>query len=133
MNSVKVHGGSGIPFGFVETKLGSENIYLQHMICYISYTGCKIYSRHPFKPFSELWKSLYAYDTVHHSWLLLDEKVSKENELPRGLYGHTINVINGYVYLFGGTSGTFYFNTIYRLVHVYFLIEKYEFSNLENI
>ena len=72
---------------------------------------------HPFWPISELWKSLYAYDTVHHSWLLLDENVSKENELPRGLYGHTINVINGYVYLFGGTSGTFYFNTIYRLVH----------------
>ena len=63
---------------------------------------------------SELSKSLYAYDTVNHSWLLLDEDVSKEDELPRGLYGHTINVINGYVYLFGGTSGTFYFNTIYR-------------------
>ena len=58
--------------------------------------------------------------------------MSKENELPRGLYGHTINVINGYVYLFGGTSGTFYFNTIYRLVHVYFFHYKCEFSNLEH-
>ena len=58
--------------------------------------------------------------------------MSKENELPRGLYGHTINVINGYVYLFGGTSGTFYFNTIYRLVHVYFFYDNCEFSNLEH-
>ena len=60
--------------------------------------------------------------------------MSKENELPRGLYGHTINVINGYVYLFGGTSGTFYFNTIYRLVHApqfTMFYEKYEFLNLE--
>ena len=60
--------------------------------------------------------------------------MSKENELPRGLYGHTINVINGYVYLFGGTSGTFYFNTIYRLVHdPQFIIfyEKFEFWSLE--
>ena len=65
---------------------------------------------------SELCKSLYAYDTVNHSWLLLDQDVSKENELPRGLYGHTINVINGYVYLFGGTSGTFYYNTITKHV-----------------
>ena len=37
LNSMKVHGGSGIPFGFVETKLGSEKYlfttyHMNHMI-----------------------------------------------------------------------------------------------------
>lgn len=43
----------------------------------------------------------------------MDKNLSDENGLSRGIYGHTINIINGTVYIVGGTSGNLYFNSVY--------------------
>ena len=59
-------------------------------------------------------RALYAYDTQNGEWFHLDKNISDENTLSRGLYGHTINIINGTVYIVGGTSGNLYFNSVYR-------------------
>ena len=59
-------------------------------------------------------RALYAYDTQNGEWFYLDKNISDENTLSRGLYGHTINIINGTVYIVGGTSGNLYFNSVYR-------------------
>ena len=56
-------------------------------------------------------RALYAYDTVNHSWTHIDAGLSSQNALPRGIYGHTMHVINGFVYLIGGTSGSEFYNT----------------------
>ena len=59
-------------------------------------------------------RALYAYDTQNGEWFHLDKNIPDENALPRGLYGHTINIINDTVYIVGGTSGNLYFNSVYR-------------------
>ena len=59
-------------------------------------------------------RSLHAFDTQTGEWFHLDKNLSDEDALPRGLYGHTLNIINDIVYIVGGTSGNLYFNSVYR-------------------
>lgn len=57
-------------------------------------------------------RSLHVYDTVECKWdhIDADEYIPA---LPKGLYGHTINIINDVIYITGGTSGNQYYNSVY--------------------
>ena len=59
-------------------------------------------------------RALYAYDTRTHHWSHVDAELSDECSLPHGIYGHTMHVIDDYIYLIGGTSATEFYNSVYR-------------------
>ena len=56
-------------------------------------------------------RALYAYDTKNHHWSHIDADLTDDQALPRGIYGHTMHVIDHYIYLLCGTSGSEFYST----------------------